>query len=215
MARAETDCDVFIVATEPSGDQLGAALAKSLITQKADISITAIGGPQLERAGLLSRMDIEGLAILGFVEGLKAYPYVLKKVQEATDIIIESNSKAVVLIDSWGFMVRVARRLKSQGFKGKIIKYVAPQVWAMRSGRAKILARHVDHLLSIWPMDEPYFEVVGLSQSYVGNPVFDEDYRQIDRRITRETLDLSENELTIGLFLGSRPSEIEMWPLPF
>jgi lipid-A-disaccharide synthase len=203
------ETDVFIVAAEPSGDQLGANLARSLKAKKPDIHLKAIGGPQLTSAGLSSQMDIEGLAILGFVEGLKAYRFVLRKVQDATALILDAAPKAVVLIDSWGFMVRVAKSLKARGFKGQIIKYVAPQVWAMRSGRAKVLAQHVDHLLSTQIMDAPYFEAVGLPQTFVGNPVLDTPIGHADPTEFLKTYNLCAKTPVVGFFPGSRPGEIE------
>lgn len=165
-------------------------------------------------AGVPSQMDIEGLSILGFVEGLKHYPMIMRKVKLCTDLIIKSQAKAVVLIDSWGFMIRVARRLKRLGFKGKIIKYVAPQVWAMRAGRAKILAEVTDLLLSIQPMDGPYFEKYGLETVYVGNPVFDQDYQSGDAQSLRRKYGI-ENLPILSVWFGSRPSEIARLMKPF
>ena len=51
-----------------------------------------------------------------------------------------------------------------------LIKYVAPQVWATRPGRARTLARAVDRLLTIHAFDAPYFEAAGLPVTFVGNP---------------------------------------------
>jgi len=200
--------DVFIVAAEPSGDQLGAALAVALRQQDPSIELAAIGGPVLADTGLKTRMDIDGLAILGFIEGLKAYGFVLRKVREATQIILDANPKSVVLIDSWGFMVRVAKALKAADYNGQIIKFVAPQVWAMRPKRARILARHNDHLLSTQPMDEPHFRAVGLAQTFVGNPVLDKDYQSGNAESFRQRHSLDPTKPIIGFFFGSRPSEI-------
>lgn len=200
--------DVFIVAAEPSGDHLGADLARALRRQSPSVQLTAIGGPALAATGLDSQMDIEGLAILGFVEGLKAYPFVLRKVRHATKLILTANPKSVVLIDSWGFMVRVAKALKAAGYDGQIIKFVAPQVWAMRSGRAKILARYIDHLLSTQPMDAPYFAAAGLPQTFVGNPVLDQDYGSGNATRFRKRHGLDPNAIVAGFFFGSRPAEI-------
>jgi lipid-A-disaccharide synthase len=111
-------------------------------------------------------------------------------------------------------MIRVAKRLKKLGFKGKIIKYVAPQVWAMRAGRAKILAKFTDLLLSIQPMDAPFFEPQGLETFYVGNPVFDTDYRIGNERQFRERHKLS-NDRVISVWFGSRPSEISQLTADF
>jgi len=116
---------------------------------------------------------------------------------------------AVVLIDSWGFMIRVAKGLKKAGYPGQIIKYLAPQVWAMREGRSKILAQHVDHLLTIHSFDAPYFEKHGLPVSYVGNPMFDTEYRQGDGPKLKRELGIHAKDEVVSVFFGSRLSEIQ------
>jgi lipid-A-disaccharide synthase len=98
--------------------------------------------------------------------------------------------------------------LKAADYKGQIIKFVAPQVWAMRPKRAKILARYIDHLLSTQPMDEPHFRAVGLAQTFVGNPVLDKDYQSGDAESFRKRHSLDSDKPIIGFFFGSRPSEI-------
>ncbi len=206
--------DLFIVAAERSGDDIGAALIKDILTLQPDCQIDGVGGSAMEAVGVASQMDIEGLSILGFVEGLKSYPMIMRKVKICADAIIKSQAKAVVLIDSWGFMIRVAKRLKALGYKGKIIKYVAPQVWAMREGRAKILADATDLLLSIQPMDAPYYEPHGLKTVYVGNPVFDQDYGSGNETILRQKYGLGDLPI-LSVWFGSRPSEIERLTEPF
>lgn len=206
--------DLFVVAAERSGDDIGAALIKDIKLLDSDCQIAGIGGAAMTASGVPSKMDIDGLSILGFVEGLKHYPMIIRKVKLCANLIIESQAKAVVLIDSWGFMIRVAKRLKTLGYKGKIIKYVAPQVWAMREGRAKILAEVTDLLLSIQPMDAPYFEQHGLKTVYVGNPVFDEDYGSGNAARLREKYGLGDLPI-LSVWFGSRPSEIERLTEPF
>ena len=201
--------DIIIVAAEPSGDQLGADLARSLKSREPGLRVEGLGGQRMTDAGLAPAIAMDGLAILGFVEGLRAYGHVLKMVRRVSDHILSRDPRAVVLIDSWGFMVRVAKRLKAKGYPGHVVKYVAPQVWAMRSGRAKILARHVDHLLSTQPMDAPFFEAAGLPQTYVGNPVLDRDYRKGDAGAFRERHGLDPHEAVLGLFPGSRMMELD------
>jgi len=199
--------ELFIVAAERSGDELGAALIRDLKARDETITIEGVGGDAMALAGTPSLMDMTGLNILGFVEALKNYSLVMRKVKECVDIILQKSPDAVILIDSWGFMVRVAQRLKAAGFKGKIIKYVAPQVWAMRSGRSKILAKSVDLLLSIQPMDAPYFERHGLKTIYVGNPVFDTDFSKHRGADIEAQFDLADRPL-LSVWFGSRPSEI-------
>ncbi len=207
---------IFIVAAEKSGDELGAGLVRALRKQsKNRIRLSAIGGSALAGEGLTSQVDISALSILGFVEALKAYPRIMQRVAETARAVMASGADAVVLIDSWGFMIRVAKRLKKQGFSGQIIKYVAPQVWAMREGRSKVLAEGVDHLLTIHDFDAPYFTRHGLNTIYVGNPVFDQAYDRGDGAGLRAEYNISDANPVLTILFGSRLSEIQRLAEPF
>jgi len=212
----KTKPHIYIVAAEKSGDELGAGMVRQLRKQTdGQIKLSAIGGSALAAEGLESAIDISPLSILGFVEGLKSYPVIMERVGQAVDAIMASGADAVVLIDSWGFMARVAKRLKKQGFAGQIIKYVAPQVWAMREGRSKILAGIVDHLLTIHSFDSPYFTKYGLNTLYVGNPVFDDDYNGGDGAGLRAEYNIGQDEPVLVVLFGSRLSEIQRLAKPF
>ena len=80
---------VFIVAAESSGDHLGAGLIKSLRLQDATLNIRGIGGAAMESVGVSSDFDISRLSILGFTEGLLAYPHILERVKSAAQMIME------------------------------------------------------------------------------------------------------------------------------
>ena len=209
-----SEASIFILAVEPSADKLGADLSAALKQENPKVSINGIGGSAMAAVGVESDFDISDLAIMGYVEVLKSYSVIRRKIKTAVKMIMDTAPDAVVLIDSWGFMIRVAAGLKKNGYAGKIIKYVAPQVWAMRPGRAKTLARYVDHLLSIQTMDEPYFREVGLAQTFVGNPMFDEDFSPDHGADFRVTYRLGERPIIAVLF-GSRRGEIDALFRPF
>ena len=206
---------VFIVAAERSGDDLGAALTLQLREQRSGLEISGIGGSAMAELGVCSDIDISPLSILGFTEAIKAYQIIMDRVRRAVVIIMEKPHDAVVLIDSWGFMLRVARGLRKAGFKGKIIKYVAPQVFAMRAGRAKVLANAVDHLMTIHSFDAPYFEKHGLPVTHVGNPMFDTDYTSGNAAALRKRLQISPDAPIIAVLFGSRLSEVQRLAKPF
>lgn len=207
---------IFIVAAEKSGDELGAKLVMALKKSNSDgIKLGAVGGSALAAQGLVSDIDISPLSILGFTEGLKAYPVILDRVRQVSDLIMEVKPDAVILIDSWGFMIRVAKSLKKRGFEGQIIKYVAPQVWAMREGRSRILAENVDHLLTIHDFDAEYFTRHGLPTYYVGNPVFDQSYDTGNAEGLRKDYDIKAAQPVLALLFGSRLSEIQKLARPF
>lgn len=206
---------VYIVAAEPSGDDLGAQLAGLLKAADEGITLSGIGGPAMTQQGIDSPIDITPLSIMGFTEALKAYPLIRRLIRAAVDDILSARPDMVVLIDSYGFMIRVAKQLKARGFAGKIVKYVAPQVWAMREGRTKVLAQYVDHLLTIHSFDAPYFEREGLPVTYIGNPVFDTDYGQGDAVALRAQYNIAADVPVIGVLFGSRPAEINRLCKPF
>lgn len=205
---------IYLIAVEPSADQLGADLAKALRAAEPDLRLVGIGGDRMRAAGIPSQMATDGLAILGITEALKKLSHVYRKISEAAERINAANPDAVILLDSYGFMVRLAERLRKQGFDKTLIKYVAPQVWAMRPSRAKRVARLFDGLLTLHPFEPGYFTPLGLETRYVGNAVFDVDYKGGDPDAIRQQYDLGDRPI-LSVFFGSRASEVARLAKPF
>jgi len=199
---------VFLVAAEASGDLLGREVVEALRKSAPDIELAAIGGTELAAAGLSSPIDISPLSVLGLFEGLKAYPTAVKLADAATDAIIAFKPDAVVLIDSWGFMVRVAQRLRKRAPDIRIIKLVGPQVWATRAGRAKTLAETVDELLCIHQMEAPYYEPYNLPTTVIGPPALSRT-KPGDGAAFRDAHGIAQDAEVLILLPGSRPSEIK------
>ncbi len=199
---------VFLVAAEPSGDLLARETAEALRVLVPDVELYGIGGQELEKIGINSPIDIKPLSILGLFEGLKAYGTVVKLADAAADAIIEADPDAVVLVDSWGFMLRVAQRVRARNPGIKLIKLVGPQVWATRAGRAKTLAEAVDHLICIHHMEVPYYEPFGLPVTVMGNPALSRTERG-DGAALRAKLGLNSEDRLLLVLPGSRPSEIK------
>lgn len=205
---------IYLVAVEPSADQLGADLIKQLRLLRPDIKLAGIGGQHMREAGVPSQMETSGLAILGITEALKRLRFVYRKIAEATDRIESAAPDMVVMLDSYGFMVRLAERLRKREFNKTLVKYIAPQVWAMRPSRAGRLARLFDSLLTLHPFEAEYFTPLGLDTHYVGNAVFDTDYLSGDPNALREEYDLGDRPI-LSVFFGSRRSEISQLARPF
>ena len=207
---------IMLVAAEASGDALGAGLMRALRRRLGEgVRFVGVGGARMAAEGLDSPFDISQLSILGWAEGLKAYPRVVARAGETAALAAREAPDAAVLIDSWGFTLRVAQRLRKQAPKLKLIKYVGPQVWASRPGRARTLARTVDHLLSILAFDAPYFEEAGLSVTPVGNPTLAKDFSGADPHWLREALGAAPDDPILLVLPGSRRSEIARLMGPF
>lgn len=161
---------LYFVAAESSGDLLAREVVEC-IKQKSPLTrIDGIGGAELQSVGITSPIDIAPLSVLGFVEGIKAYRTVVALADAAAADICSKRPKVLVLVDSWGFTLRVAQRVRAQDASIRIVKLIGPQVWATRPGRAATLASTVDHLLCMHDIEAPYYEPFGLKVTVIGNP---------------------------------------------
>jgi lipid-A-disaccharide synthase len=200
---------VMLVAAEPSGDERGAGLARALKRRLgAGVRFVGVGGERMAAEGVESPFDITQLSVLGLAEGLMAYPRVVRCADATAALARRERPDVAVLIDSWGFTLRVARRLRRLDPTLPLIKYVAPQVWATRPGRAKTLAGSVDHLLSIHAFDARYFEAEGLAVTVVGNSALSLDFSQADPERLRAQIGVAADAPILLVLPGSRPAEI-------
>ncbi|MEM0976701.1 MAG: lipid-A-disaccharide synthase [Pseudomonadota bacterium] len=162
--------NVFVIAGEPSGDRLGAALLTGL-NAEANVEITGVGGPLMEAAGLRSLFPMSDLAVMGLMEVLPRIPKILRRVRQTAAAIRAVKPDVLITIDSPDFCLRVAKRVRYDLPNMPVVHYVAPSVWAWRPERAEKMARHVDHVLALLPFEPPYMEKAGLSCDFVGHPV--------------------------------------------
>lgn len=162
---------LFLIAGEPSGDRLGAALIAGLRALEPGIVLRGIGGPAMEAEGFESLFPMEALSVMGLTEVLPRLPDLLRRRNEAVRAIAALAPDALVTIDSPDFCLRVAARARAARPDLPVIHYVAPSVWAWRPGRARKMARHVDHVLALLPFEPPLMEAAGMSCDFVGHPV--------------------------------------------
>ena len=202
---------VMLVAAEASGDALGAGLARALRARLgADkVRFVGVGGAKMAVEGVESPFDIAQLSILGIWESLKAYPRAMARLNDTLALAAREKPDVAILIDSWGFNIRLAKALRKQAPNLPLIKYVAPQVWAYHASRAKDLAGAVDLLLSIQPMDKPFFDAVDLPSVFVGNSALAHDFSHADPARLRAAIGAAPGEPILLVLPGSRPSEIE------
>ena len=202
---------VMLVAAEASGDALGAGLARALKARLGDkVRFVGVGGGRMAAEGVESPFDIADLSILGIFEALAAYRRVMRRVADTAALAEREKPDLAILIDSWGFTLRVAHALRKLFPAMPLIKYVGPQVWATRPGRAKTLAAAVDHLLSIHSFDAPWFEAAGLTTTFVGNPALAKDFSRASAARLRKAIGAKPGEDILLMLPGSRPAEIKL-----
>lgn len=162
---------IFLVAGEPSGDRLGAALMAGLKTLAPGVEFAGVAGPLMQAEGMESLFPMEELSVMGIAEVLPKYFHLKRRIAEVAEAVVASDAVALVTIDSPDFGLRVAALVKARKPSVRTVHYVAPSVWAWRPGRAAKMARHVDHVLALLPFEPPYMQAAGMTCDFVGHPV--------------------------------------------
>lgn len=201
---------VYVIAGEPSGDKLGAALMAGLRHERAAVTFHGVGGPLMQGQGMHSLFPMQELSLMGIAEILPKYFHLKRRIRETAEDILERKPDVVITIDSPDFCLRVARLVKAASDETRIVHYVAPTVWAWRPGRADKMAQVIDQVLALFPFEPPFMEAAGMRCDFVGHPIATEE------RVTQDEMDglgLSGPVLTV--LPGSRQSEIERLSGPF
>ena len=199
---------IYIVAGEPSGDILGDQLIKSLQTKFDSPIFNGVGGEKMQSNNFRSLFDMGHISIFGIFPVIKKLFFLLRKINDVVNDIVQIKPDIIILIDSPDFNHRVAKKIKRYLPDIPIICYVAPTVWAWRQGRAKKMSKYFNYLLSVIPFEVNFFEKYGLKTTYVGHP-FIEKVKKIDDKNFSNQLDLLNGDKTIIFLPGSRRSEIE------
>jgi lipid-A-disaccharide synthase len=177
-ARATADVArrIFLIATEESGDRLGANLMKVLRQRLGGaVRFEGVGGQAMAREGLTSLFPIEQLSIMGLAAVVKQLPMILRLIRDTAGAVTAAPPDILVIIDSPDFTHRVARRVRARDPSIPIIDYVSPSVWAWRPGRARAMLAYVDHVLALLPFEpEAYRRLRGPPCSYVGHPLIEQ-----------------------------------------
>jgi len=196
---------VFLVAGEPSGDNLAARLAGALREAAGgEIRFAGVGGPRLAEQGVASLFPMADLAVMGLAEVLPHLPVLVRRMRETVAAVERLRPAVVVTIDSPGFTLRLAHRLRRTGVP--IVHYVAPQAWAWRPGRAREMAGLVDHVMALLPFEPEFFARYGVDCAYVGHPLIESGVDQGDGDRFRARHRLGEAPV-LTMLPGSRRSE--------
>lgn len=161
----------FLIAGEPSGDRLGAALMMGLKTLHPDVEFSGVGGSLMAEQGLDSLFPMSELAIMGLIEVLPKYRHLKRRIAQTAQAVLDAPPDALITIDSPDFCLRVAGLVKSARPDLRTIHYVAPSVWAWRPKRAAKMARVIDHVLALLPFEPLLMQAAGMSCDFVGHPV--------------------------------------------
>lgn len=141
--------------------------------------------------------DLSSLAIMGFTDAIKRLPFFLGLKKQM--VTLSKDVDKVLLIDSSGFNLPLAKAIKAKYPQKEIHYYILPQAWAWKKGRIKKLEKYCDKLYSILPFEQELYSDKSKIQ-YVGHPLLDEIHSFKENY---------KDNKTIAFLPGSRKTEIK------
>lgn len=206
---------IYLVAGEPSGDQLGASLMRALRSRLGrDVEFMGVGGEAMTSEGLRSLFPLSDIGVVGLRSVLGRLPKILRRAYSIVDDVALKRPDVVVIIDAPDFTHPVARRIHRRVPAIPIVNYVSPTVWAWRPGRAAKMRRYISHVMALKPFEPAAHERLGGPPcTYVGHPLIE----RLDalRPAPGERRPLNDDPLELLVLPGSRPSEVRRLMEPF
>lgn len=198
----------YIISGEASGDLHGSNLIKSLRALDSEAEFRCWGGDLMQAAGATVVKHYRDLAFMGFVEVAAHLGTILCNMRFCRKDMKSYQPDVVILIDYPGFNMPMARFAHKQGFK--VVYYIAPQVWAWRTGRIRKLKKYTDQIYTLLPFEHKFYEAYGATVRFEGNPLVDAiaAYRP-DEEFIHRCQDSGDKRPLVVILPGSRKQEIK------
>ena len=147
----------------------GAQLIEALHRRDSSLQFFGVGGDRMRAVGCDTVVDAKDLAVVGITEILSRLPKILRLYRRLIREADRRKPDLAIVIDSPAFNWRVARQMKKRGIP--TVYYVAPQFWAWRQGRVRLLRDYIDKALVIFPFEEYFYRERGVDATFVGHPL--------------------------------------------
>lgn len=206
--ETERPATLFLSAGEVSGDVHGAHLVRALRELAPGTRFVGIGSHRMAAAGVEIVEDLVPYAAVGLTENVAAIRPAARAIKEARAFLERQRPQVVVLIDYQGANMVLARHARDLGIP--CVYYISPQewIWGFRNGPAKV-ARQVDEIVCIFEREAEVYRQAGGQVHYVGHPLLDQAPGPERVEAARRKLAVSPETPMLGLFPGSRRTEIE------
>jgi lipid-A-disaccharide synthase len=186
----------------------GAELIEALHRRDPQLEFFGVGGDRMRAAGCDTVVDAKDLSVVGITEILSHLPKIYGLFQLLIKEADRRKPDLAIVIDSPAFNWRVARQMKKRGIP--VVYYVAPQFWAWRQGRVRLIRNYVDKALVIFPFEEKFYRDRGVDATFVGHPLADLPQPAIARNDYAAQFHLDPAKHWITLMPGSRVKEVRM-----
>lgn len=198
---------VMIIAGEASGDLHAAKLVREVKEKSPNINFYGTGGENMRQAGVDTLIDSSVLAVVGLFEVLAHWNTISGALKKMQHLLRTEPPDLLVLVDYPDFNLRLAKTAKECGIK--VLFYISPQVWAWRQKRVFKIKKRVDMMAVVFPFEETFYKKYDVPVRFVGHPLVDEVHASSDKAILLKEFLLDDDKAVVGLFPGSRQSEIK------
>lgn len=193
---------------QPAEFQSAAQPGAAVPSQDRTLEFFGVGGDRMRAAGCETIVDTRDLAVVGITEILSRLPKILSLYRRLIREADRRKPDLAIVIDSPAFNWRVARQMKKRGIP--TVYYVAPQFWAWRQGRVRLLRDYIDTALVIFPFEEYFYRERGVDATFVGHPLAELSHPAVERSDYAAQFHLDPSKFWITLMPGSRVKEVRM-----
>lgn len=198
---------ILISAGEASGDMHAAKLIQTVQKELPDVRFYGMGANLMQNAGAKIIVNSNELSIIGLLEIITKFKFLKQAFNIMEKALKNDKPDLLILVDYPGFNLRLAKTAKKYGIK--VLYFISPKVWAWNQRRVKIIKKYVDIMAVIFPFEVDFYKQFAISAVFVGNPLLDLTKPNLSRKQAIIAFDLNSKYKTIGLFPGSRTSEIK------
>jgi lipid-A-disaccharide synthase len=191
---------------EPSGDLYAGELVRHLRERTGPIDVFGLGGDRLRSQDARLIAHVSELAVVGLVEVLRHLRRLRAVFREVLAEVDREPPALAVLVDYAGFNLRLAKQLRRRGIP--VVYYVSPQLWAWRRGRMRTVRDSVEHMVVIFPFEEPFYRDKGVRVTFVGHPLVELALPAPDPRAFLAGQGLDPERPVLAVLPGSRRQEI-------
>ena len=195
--------NIFIIAGESSGDMHAASLIKEICRADTNYRFSGIGGPEMKMEKVKLLYEIKDVNFIGFSSVLMNIKKIKSILSKCEKTIINNNPEAVILVDYPGFNLKLIKNIR-KFYKGKIIYYISPQLWAWHKSRVNIIRKYVDLMIVVFPFETDFYDKENVKAEFVGHPLV----KRIDGFLANNLKNKSERKV-VSILPGSRKDEIK------
>jgi lipid-A-disaccharide synthase len=177
-------------------------------TPAPQLEFFGVGGERMRAAGCDTVVDAKDLSVVGITEILSHLPKIYGLYRHLIAEADRRKPDLAIVIDSPAFNWRVARQMKKRGIP--TVYYVAPQFWAWRQSRVRLLRDYIDKALVIFPFEEQFYRERGVDATFVGHPLTELPPPAIERSDYAAQFHLDPAKQWMTLMPGSRVKEVRM-----